>query len=178
MKKTLIAGAASLALAAMPVIGAFASDPSPVTDTLTVNVNESCTFAKTSGNANSFTKSMDQNDVDLAFGSSSFDANCNNAAGYTINAEFTALVRNNNASDPDKISYSATTPAAGDGTWTATAQGGNIAATGGMLADTSTYDPAAGNTYTVTYKVATKTIQPQGSYVGTATYTLVQKSGS
>ena len=41
MKKSIVAGAASLVLAAMPVVGVFAADPDAVVDTLTVNVNES-----------------------------------------------------------------------------------------------------------------------------------------
>lgn len=46
MKKSIIAtGAASLALAAMPIVGVFADTyTSSVTDTLTVNIPESCTI--------------------------------------------------------------------------------------------------------------------------------------
>ncbi|MBR2543760.1 hypothetical protein IKF04_00465 [Candidatus Saccharibacteria bacterium] len=45
MKKSIIAtGAASLALAAMPVVGVFAAANGTVTDTLTVNIPPSCTI--------------------------------------------------------------------------------------------------------------------------------------
>jgi hypothetical protein len=47
MKKALIAGAASVALAAMPVVGAFAADPatsSTFTDTINVTVKGGCTL--------------------------------------------------------------------------------------------------------------------------------------
>ena len=49
MKKSLIAtGAASLALAAMPVVGVFATqDPAQVVDTVRVIIDESCTFEAT-----------------------------------------------------------------------------------------------------------------------------------
>ena len=53
MKKSLIAtGAASLALAAMPVVGVFAVDgPVQVVDTVRVTIDESCTFEATQGGA-------------------------------------------------------------------------------------------------------------------------------
>ncbi len=49
MKKSLIAGAgaAAFAFAALPFAGVFADDPASVVDTLTVTVNESCTFEAT-----------------------------------------------------------------------------------------------------------------------------------
>lgn len=54
MKKSIIAtSAASLALAAMPVVGVFAADAgSPsIVDNVTVVINESCTFQATANNA-------------------------------------------------------------------------------------------------------------------------------
>ena len=48
MKKSLIAtGAASLALAAMPVVGVFAATPAQVQDTVKVIIDPSCTFEAT-----------------------------------------------------------------------------------------------------------------------------------
>ena len=49
MKKTLIAGAgvAAFGLAVLPVAGVFAANPASVVDTLTVKINESCTFEAT-----------------------------------------------------------------------------------------------------------------------------------
>lgn len=176
MKKTLIAGAASFALAAMPVIGVFAANPEAVVDTLTVTVNESCTFERTSGEA-SKTKSMQSNQLDAEFLENTFTANCNNGKGYSINAVFTNLAHTGNAGTA--IQYSATTPTAGSGTWTAsTGPSSNIPASNGTLANTSSQDPSGGSTYTVTYKVSTHNPQESGTYTGTATYTLVQKTGS
>lgn len=169
MKKIAIAGA-SVVLAALPVVGAFAANPAAVEDTLTVTVNESCLFNRTTGNG-AYSKSMDMNDVDLAFASSTFTAKCNNAKGYTISAAFTSLT-----GDGADITYSATTPTQGSGTWTAQiGSGNNIAATSGVLGDTSAADPVAGTTYTVNYKVSTHEYQANGAYTGTATYTLAQK---
>ena len=173
MKKTLVAGAASFALAAMPVIGVFADNPAAVVDTLTVTVNEACTFELKTGSAN-ITKAMEAGALDVAFGSNTFESKCNNGKGYTISAAFTNLAHTGNAGQA--IAYSATTPTAGSGTWTAFDGSTNIAATSGQLANTNAQDPAAGTTYTVTYKVSLHNDQAQGTYRGTATYTLAQKS--
>ena len=170
MKKTLIAGAASFALAAMPVIGVFAVDP--VVDTLTVTVAESCTFTHTSGDGQ-FTHTMNAGALDSAFGTSSFTAQCNNGAGYSIGAAFTSLIKTGGAANRN-IAYSETDPTAGSGTWTAFNGTANILATGGVLGQRSTQDPQGGSTYSVTYKVSTFDDQPQGTYTGTATYTLTQ----
>ena len=105
---------------------------------------------------------------------STLKAACNNGKGYTIGAEFTSLAHTGNAGEA--IAYSATTPTAGSGTWTATVDSSNIAATNGTIANTSTQDPAGGSTYTVNYTVSLHNDQAQGTYRGTATYTLTQKS--
>lgn len=175
MKKSIVAGAASLVLAAMPVVGVFAVDPEAVVDTLTVTVNESCTFEHNGSESGSFTHEMAAGALNASFGTSNFKAACNNGKGYTIGAVFTPLSHQGNAGEA--IAYSATTPTAGSGTWTAQiGDGANIAATEGTLANTTTQDPAGGSTYTVNYKVSLHNDQAQGTYRGTATYTLTQKS--
>ena len=174
MKKTLIAGAASLALAAMPVVGAFAADPAAVIDTLTVTVDEACTFNH-DGSSGSYTKALEPGELDENFATSTFKSMCNNGKGYTVGVVFTNLAHLDNAGA--SIVYSATTPTAGSGTWTAQVQGGsNIAASGGVLIDTNTQDPAEGTVAAVVYKVSLRNDQAQGTYRGTATYTLTQKS--
>ena len=174
MKKQLIAGAASLALAAMPVVGAFAADPAEVVDTLTVTVDESCTFDH-DGTGGSYTKAMEPGALDPAFATSSFKAMCNNGNGYTVSAVFTSLAHTGNAGTA--ITYSAEDPVANGGTWTAQIEGGtNIAANDGVLMNTNTQDPVGGTTATVIYKVSLNADQAQGTYRGTATYTLTQKS--
>ena len=176
MKKSIVAGAASLVLAAMPVVGVFADNPADVVDTLTVTVNESCNFDHDTGNTGSFTHAMAANALNATFGQSTFKAACNNGLGYDINAVFTSLSHTGNKGEA--ITYSVTTPTAGSGTWTATVGSQNIAETGGKLASRATQDPAGGSTYTVNYTVSTHDDQAQGTYTGTATYTLVQKTGA
>ena len=142
MKKLIIAGSASLALAAMPMVGVFAADPAALTDTLKITVNESCTFEHKSGDG-SYTHAMAANALNAEFGTSTFTSACNNGKGYDINAVFTSLAHTGNAGDA--IAYSATTPTAGSGTWTATVSSSNIAATNGKLATRGTQDPAGGS---------------------------------
>lgn len=172
MKKTLIAGAASLALAAMPVVGVFAADPEPVVDNITITVSETCTLTRTSGNGN-YTATMSTNALNASVGSSTFKAVCNNASGFSVGAVPTAL-----SGTGEAITYSATTPTAGSGTWTATKTevAGNIAASSGVLMSTNSTTSAEGLTETVTYQVSTRANQAKGDYSGTMTYTLTQNS--
>ncbi len=173
MKKTLIAGAASLAFAATPVFGVFASNPAAIQDTLTVTVAVSCTFTRTTGEG-TYAKTMEANEFDASFGSSTFTSKCNNGSGYTITPTFTSLTFTG-AAQP--ITYSTTTPAANSGTWTAMISGASENLTSGTaMATQSSQDPAAGRTYTVIYKVGLKNNQAKGTYTGTASYALAMAS--
>lgn len=173
MKKTLIAGAASLAFAATPVFGVFATNPAALTDTLTVTVAVSCTFARTAGES-TYAKTMTANQLDEEFGTSTFTSHCNNGSGYTVTPTFTSLTFTG-AAQP--ITYSTTTPTAGSGTWTATLSGASSNLTSGTAMSTqSSQDPAAGRTLTVIYKVGLKNNQAKGTYTGTASYQLAMAS--
>ena len=173
MKKTLTAGAASLLFAAMPIVGVFAANPAAITDTLTVNVNLSCTFTRTTGTGN-YSKTMVANDYDASFGSSTFTAHCNNGTGYTVTPTFSSLTFTG-ATMP--ITYSTTAPSAGSGTWAAfLGSATNPLTSGTALATQNSQDPAAGRTYTVNYKVGLKNNQPKGTYTGTASYQLAMPS--
>lgn len=173
MKKTLIAGAASLAFAATPVFGVFATNPAALTDTLQVTVAVSCTFSRTSGES-TYSKTMTANQLDTSFGESTFTSHCNNGTGYTITPTFTDLTFSG-ATAP--IAYSTTTPTAGSGTWTATKTGASSNLASGTAMETqSSQDPAAGRSVTVTYKVGLLNNQPKGTYTGTASYQLAMAS--
>lgn len=114
MKKKLIAaGAASLAVAAMPVVGVFALDSvNPVEDIIQVTVNATCTFrgelnvtpagnggmtsdgtTDTAGNTYSASGTIGEI-VSPQYSSSdthSFTTFCNDNEGYTVSAAATAL---------------------------------------------------------------------------------------
>ena len=204
MKKTLIAGAASVALAAMPIVGVFAAqaeDPAALVDTLTVNVNGICEFARAdSGDAGgSYTQTMAANALNNDFiGSnavSKFVSSCNNGTGYVVTLSATPL--SHSTGDGAAITYATasgnalpTDPTAGSGTWVAnrTAATGNVTVSdystaGNILNQGTAYatngpDGATQSSFSVKYIVSTHTVQSQGSYSGTATYTLAQNDAS
>ena len=181
MKKTLIAGAgvAAFAMAALPFTGVFATqaeDPAEITDTLTVNVNGTCTFTRSNGTG-AYTQTMAANALNSSFGTSTFTSGCNNGTGYAVTADFTDL--EHETGDGTAIEYDDQTPVAGSGSWVAysSTDSTNIG-NNGTAFETNAADPAGGSSFTVVYKVATHPVQAQGSYEGTATYTLAQKAAS
>ena len=179
MKKLIIAGSASLALAAMPMVGVFAADPAALTDTLQITVNESCTFERGTGGSSTFQKTMAASAVDDNFGSNTFTSKCNNGLGYTVTGDFSDIEEDNDRGTA--IAYGTVTPDSTHlGIWTAyksTATAGNITNHSSIL-NTSAADPAGGTSFSVTYKVGLHDNQEQGTYTGTATYTLAQKSAT
>lgn len=171
MKKTMIAGAASIALAAMPVVGAFAA--TSVTDTITANVTDSCSFNRTAGEG-TYATSILPNAIAENFASSSFAVTCNfGAEGKDINvtATFTDLVSGDNT-----IPYAGGALAAGTAGWNAAAgefsTGATPIADNGNLIDVTA--ATEDQTATVWYSVATADDQATGAYKGYATYTLAE----
>ena len=169
MKKLAIVGV-SLVFAALPMVGVLAANPEAVEDTIKITVDETCTLTRTTGNGN-YTASMNTGALNPSVGSSTFTAVCNNASGFNVSATPTSLA---GPTGSQAITYSATTPTAGSGTWTATKTevAGNIAASNGVLMTAS--GPTTGQTETVTYKVSTAADQAKGDYTGTMTYALTQ----
>ena len=167
MKKFLTIGGAATVLAMLPVAATLAADPAAITDNLTVNIGQSCTFDRTSQTGMS--GEIPLGSVNNNFGSSSYSATCNNATGYDVNAVFTDLTGPGPA-----ITYSADDPIAGGGTWTATVDNANIPASGGTLMTAT--GVTTGQTATVTYKVSVRSNQAAGAYTGYARYTLNQNS--
>lgn len=183
MKKILVAGVVAAAtMSAFPIAGAFA-----IQDELTVNIGSSCELTRTNGTG-SYTKTMQLNALDAEFGTSTYKVVCNNGKGFYVSAAFSDL---DDSGPGDNITYSATTPIAGSGTWTSTVT--SDTSLGGAFTehniDPSSEDPAAKNlmnynnvtpsdgfTATVLYKVSTRNNQAQGSYKGTASYVLNQNS--
>lgn len=171
MKKSIIAGAASVALAAMPVMGAFAA--TSVTDTITANVTDACSFNRTAGEG-TYATSILPNAIVENFASSSFAVTCNFATGakdINVTASFTDLVNGEFA-----IPYSGTALTAGTAGWNAAA--GDFSAGAVSIADGGDLINVEGatenQTATVWYSVATDADQETGAYKGYATYTLAE----
>lgn len=97
MKKSIIAaGAASLAVAAMPIVGVFADDVE-ITDTLQITVEPSCTFKQDASpidgvNARDtqYTDGSVAGGTEAVFsthsGTHDFEFTCNNMSGFSITA--------------------------------------------------------------------------------------------
>ena len=186
MKKALIAGAASVALAAMPVLGVFADDDRAVKDTINVTVSPSCTFSQGGDNVSYSVTGTNASGVVNPVNNSSnvheFTVFCNQNSGYTVAAEATALSA---TGITDVFAYKATLPSTGvDGAWNATfaaASGNTNTLTVAQLADggasktiitSGQASAAAGETWTATYTAYIGTETPAGTYTGTIDYTL------
>ena len=173
MKKSLIMGAASLVLAATPVFGVFAAtgDPDAVVDNLSVTVEEICTFTRSSGNG-SYSKSMTANSFDDNFANTTLKAVCNADDGYKVVGVYTALAGTPGGSIP----FGNTKPAAGTSKWAALkgTSGSTYFANNANVITKSGADTSAGTSQAIRYQVATADNIAQGTYTGTAKYTLTQ----
>ena len=181
MKKLAIAGA-SLALAAMPVLGVFAE--TTVKDTITVTVSSSCELADitpagtSASNANNYYGTGNPGQLVTPVAgtkaspgtgtATSVRIACNDPDGYTVSASFTSLTGPGTAitysSDPEAV--------AGNGKWTAYASKNSGAATAIAAATGLTGDSSMTDTYSFSYKVGLGNNQAAGDYTGDATYTL------
>lgn len=151
-----------------------ASDPTAVVDTLTVTVDEVCTLTRTAGTG-TYTASMQPNKTNMTLGTSEFTAVCNSASGYQVVAAFTALTGSKNGSIP----YTASKPTTSTKRWTAVKGESSsttyLATSGAIVIDTDGPDTSEGTVQKVSYKVSTGGGLADGTYTGTATYTLTQK---
>ena len=190
MKKSLIAaGAASLAVAAMPIVGAFAAEQASVTDTIQLTVSPTCKME-----ANAAAKTVNLGTSTVAHEYSAADGSvmtitCNAQAGWTVTAAVTNLTATGTTQTIPFGAYETT----GESVWSAqVALGGNDTtnATVGTgwndftAAKTFSGDPSvstvvsgnsnaavSGLTITPSYKAYGAAHQAAGSYSGTITYT-------
>lgn len=193
MKKALIAGAASVALAAMPVVGVFAADITTVTDTLQITVDAACSInsvTATTGNDDTTYTATVENGGTATFNHDSqhvFNVVCNNNAGWSVTASAPQDL-SGTSGNLHEISYqaSALPASATEGAWTATVSGtgvpataegngiadasGHIKTAGGVIATQSV--ATAGSSFTVSYAAYVGTETAADTYTGTIGYTL------
>ena len=180
MKKSIIAaGATSIFLAAMPVVGVFAADPT-ITDNLSVTVSDYCIFKSGSQN-DTYTATSVAAGALWTSSSDPHPMTVTCTGNYKITPTMTALTASGSSSN---ITYSATTATAGSQTWSASyvvtgdatpsTDSGNF--TSGTAVNGSKTVTTAGDIWTVTYKVGLSAAQPSGTYTGTATYVLQTRS--
>ena len=167
MKKSLAIGAASVALAAMPIVGVFATEQEQtITDTLRATVSTACMFTRwgeagaanqvdtttgdvapawsgaASGAADTVTgiySATFKPGMDVELGTSHFSGYCNDANGFTITVATPDLATSTGAG-AKTIPFAGTTPDSTNGEgWTLTksGSGGLVTATGATFIDGS-----------------------------------------
>ena len=180
MKKALIAGAASVALAAMPVVGVFAATPVEVVDNLQLTINESCTFSTGSTGLNLVDTINAGATTTWSDASHQFIINCN-SENYAVTAVSTDLVKTGAVGTHGTIGYvtnasytsTATAATADDGVWSAFLTSGDTDAAISKTSSTiKSGTSTTTDTFTVTYKAYAGKAQEKGTYNGTVTYTL------
>ncbi len=201
MKKTLIAGAASVALAAMPVVGVFAAGSQE--DTIVVGISESCTIALAAGghadgtdtvkgtwgagsDVNKLSGSVANGSASNNFGSSTLTISCNKSSGFNVAASATALeastVTEPGTSNKVTIPLNASFSGSQSG-WAYKVENEGLSA--GITNNTASWSATASNaslvsgtapinngSFTVTYGVGVDTTQPADTYTGSITYTI------
>ncbi|MBQ3413318.1 hypothetical protein IJH33_00465 [Candidatus Saccharibacteria bacterium] len=186
MKKAIIAAGASAVLAAMPVVGVFATDITSIEDTISVTISPTCSFNTNNSASASNTEfaATVTNGSEAAFNNSGahvFNVTCNDNDGYSVTATPTNLV--GEGVSTNNIPYTTSYSAAGTaGMWSAVVTSSDIAAAGlttpvpAIDAEShviATEDSATANsTFTVTYSVYVGTETPADTYTGTMTYGL------
>ena len=193
MKKIAIAGA-SVALAAMPIVGVFAVDGdslTPITDTVTVTVANSCTFARRAGGGTYDAGTIANGSASSDITGSVFNIKCNDTGGWYLtaagdsDATTKSSMDSSTSKDTDDI-VTGTTFSGDTSAWAFRLDGtgvisdysaaayANVPAAGGATVATS--NTAAGNgtgiDITAHYKVYIGNNQAAGTYTGKVTYTL------
>ena len=185
MKKSLIAtGAASLALAAMPVLGAFAD----VTDTVVLTINSSCSVGQTSstgGGGKTIEQTAVNNhlytwDADGTQGGT-IKVSCNDAGGWQVKAVGSSTGTNTSMAGTNGGTSIATGTAESGATsnWMFKVAGtGASSSYTGWAAIPATAAVVASGTGAISegsintgYQVWVSATQPAGTYTGRVTYT-------
>ena len=187
MKKALIAGAASVALAAMPMAGVFADSVngtiygSPIVDTLTLNTTEVCTLSRASAahpgdTAANWTATTGEGvgasdqtyaqDVEAGqqyngIAHSTFQVACNNAVGgYAVTVDTTNFVTGTQTQEQSTWQYS------GTGAYASGASSWYLTSSAKVTGEAPNQTPVAIATGNQVWSVAA------GTPVGTETFTI------
>lgn len=200
MKKSIIAAsAASLALAAMPVVSTLAvTNGQSLQDTINLNITEVCTFTRgttahaagttASGGSwsdDAFTATITPGEY-ASLAKSSYAVSCNDPDGYQVTVGTTGFTSStvDSTAFPWAYSNGGAIATDGDSMWFLTVTGTDApdASTIGTNLATNiitkrTKDTPAQNnndTFDITYGVFVDNNQAAGSYTATATYTFAQ----
>lgn len=184
-KRILGVGTASAVLAAMPLLGVFATEAGSVTDTVTITVDSSCSLGESVSGATPSAGITNGNNNKTLQGSK-FSISCNDNGGWTLNAKGasdggapTAMHGTNGGTtiatgtDLDNPAVSNWAVQATGDTVTSAYKGkfGVIPGEDTPIAEST--NATSGSTVDITYGVSISNDQPAGTYTGKVTYTLV-----
>ena len=183
-KKILGASAAATVLAAMPLLGVFAADSTTVTDTVSVNIDATCTLGVASTGASPSEPIVNGgNNQDMK--GSEFSVTCNASNGWHITAKGageegheTDLI----TSDKAHTIETGTTLDGSVSNWAFKATGTGVETTyqdfAAVPSEAKTIAkgsaPVSGNKISITYGAGVSATQDAGTYTGKVTYTLAQ----
>ena len=184
-KKILGASAAATVLAAMPLVGVFATEAGSVTDTVTITVDSSCSLGESvTGATPSAAITNGSNNKELA--GSKFSISCNNNEGWTLNAKGaseggtpTAMQGTDGGTS---IATGVNLDNAAVSNWAMQATGDTVTSAykskfgvipGEDTAIAESTNATSESTVDITYGVSISKDQPAGTYTGKVTYTLV-----
>lgn len=185
MKKLVIAGA-SVALAAMPVLGVFAADGNnAIVDNIEVTIDSACSVTATNA-TNTYAVNMSNSQLKSDIGSTTMNVKCNDNGGWKLNAAGTGPAADKTvlqaSAGTDIVSGTATSgttsnwafKVAGDSTVAAYQNFAEVPAAGTKVAEgNGATDMTNGTEITTTYQVWISSTQQKGTYTGQVTYTLV-----
>jgi len=196
MKKSIIAaGAASVALAAMPVVGAFAVGGTfsggPFTDVIQTSIADSCTFARglmsdaaaTHGTSESWTTSGDTDTLtaksitpaatEATLGSSNFNIICNDQDGYQVKVTAPNLTLTSGKTAVHTWAYNNTGSAStASSNWRLTSTGDNVDLPNNIVSKKTAAED--GKAFLITYFAYAQTGQDSGTYSADVVYTATQ----
>jgi|GEM_PF-1430679 len=201
MKKALIAGAASLAIAAMPVVGVFAvGNDGTITDTLELEIENTCAMTiadaertadtakiadgawgvADAGENATFTGTVIAGQEYVDFATTNFQIVCNDNDGYKVTVATTGFEATGVDSATYPWGYNAGQLATGeDSSWTIKSTGNaqTLTANSGdknVVATRGNALTTAGESFAVSYSAKVASDQPAGVYTATAAYTFAQ----
>lgn len=198
MKKTIVAGAAGIALAVMPAVGAFATTQTvPITDTLSATITSACTFVRygeagaagqtgvetspawsgaTSGAADMATGTYSATfkpGSDVELGTSHFTGYCNDEHGFTVTVATPAL--SNGAATPSTLPFLTSAPSATSEGYVifkdASTQFTNTGSDTVFMSASGPTDSSSAVSADAIYTVYTNTNTKSGTYTGNVVYT-------
>ena len=197
MKKSIIAaGAASVALAAMPVVGAFAAfTGGPFTDTIQTTIADSCTFGRgtltdttATGKHPAGTWTTDTSDTnkdvltavaitpaaaEATLGSTNFNIICNDQDGYQVAVAAPALTLTSGVTAVHPWNYNNTGSAStAASNWRLTSTGDNVDLPNNIVSKRTAAED--GKTFLITYFAYAQTGQDSGTYSADVVYTATQ----